>query len=102
MGWPKALLLRFLIRTTRRISSDLKVDLADACRPHGRMHRRFVQNQWDGLVPGLGAVNAMSLSTVSKSRERAEKINFESVFLLHAHVDHAFDDTRIRAPRIPG
>src|SRR3954466_2299985 len=54
-----------------------EVDLAEAlARQMGRT-ARFVQNQWDGLVPGLDrneydvVINGLEITP-----ERAEKINF--------------------------
>src|SRR5881394_1247897 len=58
-----------------------EVDLADALA--GRMARkaRFVQNQWDGLVPGLerGEYDVV-INGLEITAEHAEKINFSNPY----------------------
>src|SRR5262245_51373407 len=54
-----------------------EVDLANALAQHTGRKARFVQNQWDGLVPGLErgeydvVINGLEITS-----ERAEKISF--------------------------
>jgi polar amino acid transport system substrate-binding protein len=78
-----------------------EVDLAEALA--GRMGRtaRFVQNQWDGLVPGLeraeydAVINGLEITP-----ERAEKINFSiPYFYSTLTLTTRLDDTRIRSPQ---
>src|SRR5262249_56509006 len=58
-----------------------EVDLADSLA--GRMGRkaRFVQNQWDGLVPGLerGEYDVV-INGLEITAERAQKINFSTPY----------------------
>ena len=78
-----------------------EVDLAEALA--GRMGRtaRFVQNQWDGLVPGLErneydvVINGLEITP-----ERAEKINFSNPYFYSTlTLTTRLDDARIRAPQ---
>jgi polar amino acid transport system substrate-binding protein len=75
-----------------------EVDLAEAIA--NRMGRKavFVQNQWDGLVPGLerneydAVINGLEITS-----ERAEKINFsDPYFYSTLTLTTRLDDARIR------
>jgi polar amino acid transport system substrate-binding protein len=75
-----------------------EVDLANALA--GRMGRqpRFVQNQWDGLVPGLerGEYNVV-INGLEITPERAEKINFSVPYYYSTlTLTERIDETRIR------
>src|SRR6266480_8015431 len=58
-----------------------EVDLAEALAARMGRKARFVQNQWDGLVPGLErgeyevVINGLEITA-----ERAEKINFSNPY----------------------
>src|SRR5262245_13795587 len=74
-----------------------EVDLADALA--GRMGRkaRFVQNQWDGLVPGLerGEYDVV-INGLEITAERAEKINFSNPYFYSTlTITRRIDDTRV-------
>jgi polar amino acid transport system substrate-binding protein len=78
-----------------------EVDLASALA--ARMGRRamFVQNQWDGLVPGLerneydAVINGLEITP-----ERAERIGFsEPYFYSTLTLTTRLDDGRIRGPQ---
>src|SRR4026207_17662 len=58
-----------------------EVDLADALGKRLGMEPRFVQQQWDGLVPGLqrGEYDAV-IAGLEITPERLEKINFSSPY----------------------
>ncbi len=58
-----------------------EVDLASALAQRMRRNARFVQNQWDGLVPGLerGEYDAV-INGVEITPERAERINFSTPY----------------------
>src|SRR5438874_1999129 len=74
-----------------------EVDLANAVA--GRMGRkaRFVQNQWDGLVPGLerGEYDVV-INGLEITPERAEKIHFSNPYFYSTlTLTTRADDTRI-------
>jgi polar amino acid transport system substrate-binding protein len=78
-----------------------EVDLADALA--ARIGRRavFVQNQWDGLVPGLerneydAVINGLEITP-----ERAQRISFsEPYFYSTLTLTTRLDDARIRGPQ---
>ena len=78
-----------------------EVDLADALAARMGRTARFVQNQWDGLVPGLDrgeydvVINGLEITP-----ERAEKINFSNPYFYSTlTLTTRLDDTRIRAPQ---
>ena len=56
-----------------------EVDLANATAARMGRKARFVQNQWDGLVPGLerGEYDVV-INGLEITAERAEKINFSN------------------------
>src|SRR5215471_14543364 len=58
-----------------------EVDLADALAARMGRTARFVQNQWDGLVPGLerGEYDVV-INGLEITPERAEKINFSTPY----------------------
>jgi polar amino acid transport system substrate-binding protein len=75
-----------------------EVDLADALA--GRMGRmpRFVQNQWDGLVPGLerGDYDAV-INGLEITAERAEKIHFSNPYFYSTlTITRRIEDDRIQ------
>ena len=65
-----------------------EVDIADALGKRLGMEPRFVQQQWDGLVPGLqrGEYDAV-IAGLEITPERLEKISF-LVALLLLHPEH--------------
>src|SRR5213075_2915196 len=74
-----------------------EVDLADALAQRLGRKTRFVQNQWDGLVPGLErgeyevVINGLEITA-----ERAEKINFSNpYFYATLTITRRVDDTRV-------
>jgi polar amino acid transport system substrate-binding protein len=78
-----------------------EVDLAEALA--ARMGRKsvFVQNQWDGLVPGLerneydAVINGLEITP-----ERAEKISFSNPYFYSTlTLTTRLDDARIRGPQ---
>ena len=58
-----------------------EVDIADALGKRLGMEPRFVQQQWDGLVPGLqrGEYDAV-IAGLEITPERLEKISFSSPY----------------------
>src|SRR5579883_1243214 len=75
-----------------------EVDLANTLA--GRMGRtaRFVQNQWDGLVPGLerGEYDVV-INGLEITAERTEKINFSSPYFYSTlTITRRADDERIQ------
>src|SRR5919206_453028 len=58
-----------------------EVDLANALAARMGRTARFVQNQWDGLVPGLerGEYNVV-INGLEITADRAEKINFSNPY----------------------
>src|SRR5262250_2962747 len=74
-----------------------EVDLADALATRMGRKARFVQNQWDGLVPGLErgeydfVINGLEITA-----ERAEKINFSNpYFYATLTITRRLDDNRV-------
>src|SRR5215469_10496674 len=77
-----------------------EVDLADALAARMGRTARFVQNQWDGLVPGLErgeydvVINGLEITT-----ERAEKIHFSMPYFYSTlTITTRADDTRVKRP----
>src|SRR5205823_1080914 len=75
-----------------------EVDLAEALA--GRMGRnaRFVQNQWDGLVPGLerGEYDVV-INGLEITPERAEKISFSNPYFYSTlTITRRIDDNRVQ------
>src|SRR5690349_12677074 len=77
-----------------------EVDLAEALARRMGRTARFVQNQWDGLVPGLErneydvVINGLEITA-----ERAEKINFSNPYFYSTlTLTTRLDDMRIRTP----
>jgi His/Glu/Gln/Arg/opine family amino acid ABC transporter permease subunit len=75
-----------------------EVDLAEALAARMGRKARFVQNQWDGLVPGLDrneydvVINGLEITP-----ERAEKINFSKPYFYSTlTMTTRLDDARIR------
>lgn len=78
-----------------------EVDLAAALASRMGREARFVQNQWDGLVPGLerseydAVINGLEITP-----ERAEKISFSNPYFYSTLTLTArLDDSRIRGPQ---
>src|SRR5262245_43830231 len=58
-----------------------EMDLADALAARMGRKARFVQNQWDGLVPGLERGEyAAIINGVEITPERTERINFSEPY----------------------
>src|SRR5438105_3992218 len=77
-----------------------EVDLADALAARLGRKARFVQNQWDGLVPGLerGEYDVV-INGLEITAERAEKINFsEPYFYSTLTLTRRIEDDRIHGP----
>src|SRR5262245_5083150 len=75
-----------------------EVDLANALAEGMGRTSRFVQNQWDGLVPGLerGEYDAV-INGLEITAERAEKINFSTPYFYSTlTVTRRIDDERIQ------
>src|SRR5215470_11049553 len=75
-----------------------EVDLADALAQHTGRKARFVQNQWDGLVPGLerGEYDVV-INGLEITAERAEKINFSNPYFYSTlTLTRRIDDNRIQ------
>src|SRR6516164_497735 len=77
-----------------------EVDLADALAARMGRKARFVQNQWDGLVPGLErgeydvVINGLEITS-----ERAQKINFSNPYFYSTlTLTRRLDDERIHRP----
>src|SRR5688572_12041930 len=76
-----------------------EVDIADALGKRLGMEPRFVQQQWDGLVPGLqrGEYDAV-IAGLEITPERLEKISFSSPYYYSTlSMTVRLDETRIRA-----
>ena len=76
-----------------------EVDIADALGKRLGMEPRFVQQQWDGLVPGLqrGEYDAV-IAGLEITTERLEKIAFSSPYYYSTlSMTIRLDETRIRA-----
>src|SRR5919204_5045922 len=78
-----------------------EVDLADALAARMGRKARFVQNQWDGLVPGLErseydvVINGLEITA-----ERAEKIHFSNPYFYSTlTLTTRADDARIHTPQ---
>src|SRR5215469_1490253 len=77
-----------------------EVDLAAALAARLGRTARFVQNQWDGLVPGLerGEYDVV-INGLEITPERAEKINFSiPYFYSTLTLTERLDETRIVKP----
>lgn len=74
-----------------------EVDLADALAERMGRKARFVQNQWDGLVPGLErAEYDVVINGLEITPERAEKIHFSNPYFYSTlTLTTRADDTRI-------
>jgi polar amino acid transport system substrate-binding protein len=77
-----------------------EVDLANALAARMGRQARFVQNQWDGLVPGLerseydAVINGLEITP-----ERAERINFSKAYFYSTlTLTLRLDEARIRRP----
>src|SRR5262249_40888123 len=75
-----------------------EVDLADALAARMGRKAKFVQNQWDGLVPGLErgeyevVINGLEITA-----ERAEKINFSNPYFYSTlTITRRVDDSRVQ------
>src|SRR5262245_55014538 len=76
-----------------------EVDIANALADRMGRKARFVQNQWDGLVPGLerGEYNVV-INGLEITPERAEKINFSIPYYYSTlTLTERIDETRIRS-----
>jgi His/Glu/Gln/Arg/opine family amino acid ABC transporter permease subunit len=77
-----------------------EVDLADALAARMGKTSRFVQNQWDGLVPGLerGEYDVV-INGLEITAERAEKINFSNPYFYSTlTITRRNDDDRVQRP----
>ena len=77
-----------------------EVDIAEALGKRLRMEPQFVQQQWDGLVPGLqrGEYDAV-IAGLEITPERLEKISFSSPYYYSTlSMTVRLDETRIRTP----
>src|ERR1041385_931051 len=77
-----------------------EVDLAKALASRMGKTARFVQNQWDGLVPGLerGEYDVV-INGLEITPERAEKINFSTPYFYSTlTLTERLDETRILKP----
>src|SRR6266566_9999942 len=77
-----------------------EVDLAKALAARLELKPRFVQNQWDGLVPCLerGEYDVV-INGLEITPERAEKINFSvPYFYSTLTLTERLDETRILKP----
>jgi len=75
-----------------------EVDLANALASRMGQRSRFVQNQWDGLVPGLerGEYDVV-INGLEITAERAEKINFSiPYFYSTLTLTRRIDDDRVQ------
>ena len=75
-----------------------EVDLANATAARMGRKARFVQNQWDGLVPGLerGEYDVV-INGLEITAERAEKINFSNPYFYSTlTLTRRVDDNRIQ------
>jgi polar amino acid transport system substrate-binding protein len=74
-----------------------EVDLADALAARMGRKTRFVQNQWDGLVPGLerGEYDVV-INGLEITPERAEKIHFSNPYFYSTlTITRRIDDNRV-------
>jgi His/Glu/Gln/Arg/opine family amino acid ABC transporter permease subunit len=77
-----------------------EVDLANALAAGMGQRSRFVQNQWDGLVPGLerGEYDVV-INGLEITPERAEKINFSNPYFYSTlTLTRRIDDDRVQRP----
>src|SRR5205823_3283501 len=77
-----------------------EVDLANALAARMGRKARFVQNQWDGLVPGLerGEYDVV-INGLEITPERAEKIHFSNPYFYSTlTITTRADDTRVQRP----
>src|SRR5262245_32672788 len=75
-----------------------EVDIADALGKRLQMEPRFVQQQWDGLVPGLqrGEYKAV-IAGLEITEERLQKISFSSPYYYSTlSMTVRLDETTIR------
>src|SRR5712691_8045069 len=75
-----------------------EVDLADALAARMERKPRFVQNQWDGLVPGLerGEYDVV-INGLEITAERAEKIHFSNPYFYSTlTITRRIDDNRVQ------
>src|SRR5262252_5176738 len=77
-----------------------EVDLANALAQHTGRKARFVQNQWDGLVPGLerGEYDVV-INGLEITAERADKIHFSTPYFYSTlTITSRADDARVKRP----
>src|SRR5262245_57165068 len=77
-----------------------EVDLANALAMRMGRKARFVQNQWDGLVPGLerGEYDVV-INGLEITPERAEKISFSNPYFYSTlTITRRIDDDRVQRP----
>src|SRR5215468_4609133 len=75
-----------------------EVDLADALASRMGRKSRFVQNQWDGLVPGLerGEYDVV-INGLEITAERAQKISFSNPYFYSTlTITRRIDDDRVQ------
>src|SRR5436853_1811463 len=75
-----------------------EVDLANALAARMGRTARFVQNQWDGLVPGLerGEYNVV-INGLEITPERAERIHFSNPYFYSTlTITRRVDDSRVQ------
>src|SRR5438093_13476263 len=75
-----------------------EVDLANALAARMGRNARFVQNQWDGLVPGLerGEYDVV-INGLEITPERAEKISFSNPYFYSTlTITRRIDDDRVQ------
>src|SRR5438093_10518752 len=75
-----------------------EVDLADALAARMGRKARFIQNQWDGLVPGLerGEYDVV-INGLEITAERAEKISFSNPYFYSTlTITRRIDDDRVQ------
>ncbi|MBI2150509.1 MAG: transporter substrate-binding domain-containing protein, partial [Acidobacteria bacterium] len=75
-----------------------EVDLADALAARMSRKARFVQNQWDGLVPGLerGEYDVV-INGLEITAERASRINFSNPYFYSTlTITRRLDDERVQ------
>ena len=75
-----------------------EVDLANSLAARMGRKARFVQNQWDGLVPGLerGEYDVV-INGLEITAERAEKINFSTPYFYSTlTITRRIDDERVQ------
>src|SRR5438046_6529168 len=77
-----------------------EVDLANALAARMELKPRFVQNQWDGLVPGLerGEYDVV-INGLEITPQRAERIHFSNPYFYSTlTITRRIDEARIRRP----